>query len=42
MGAGRKASEEEINSLIKVVDKNNDGKIAKPELLEIFKRFANE
>ena len=42
MGAGRKASNEEVNALINAVDKNNDGKIAKPELFEIFKRVANQ
>jgi Ca2+-binding EF-hand superfamily protein len=42
MGAGRQASNEEVNALINAVDKNNDGKIAKPELFEIFKRVANQ
>jgi hypothetical protein len=28
--------------LIKAVDKNGDGKIGKPELLEIFARVANQ
>ena len=42
MGASRKASNEEVNALIQAVDKNNDGRIAKPELFEIFKRVANQ
>ena len=42
MGAGRQATQEEVNSLIEAVDKNNDGKIAKPELFQIFKRVANQ
>jgi len=41
MGAGRQASQEEVNSLIQAVDSNNDGKIAKPELYEIFKRVVS-
>lgn len=42
MKAQRKATAEEVKGLINAVDKNNDGKIAKPELLEIFKRVANQ
>lgn len=42
MGAGRQATAEETNAMIEAVDKNNDGKIAKPELFEIFKRVANQ
>lgn len=42
MGAGRQASQEEVEALISAVDQNNDGKIAKPELFEIFKRVANQ
>ena len=42
MNAGRQATQQEIQSLISAVDKNNDGKIAKPELFEIFKRVANQ
>jgi Ca2+-binding EF-hand superfamily protein len=41
MKAGRQASDKEIGDLIKAVDKNGDGKIAKPELFEIFQRVAN-
>jgi len=42
MGNGRQATPEEVNALIQAVDQNNDGKIAKPELFEIFKRVANQ
>lgn len=42
MKAQRKATPEEVKGLINAVDKNNDGKIAKPELLEIFKKVANQ
>ena len=42
MGAGRQASKEEVDGLISAVDVNGDGKIAKPELLEIFKKVANQ
>ncbi len=41
MKANRQATQEEVNGLIQAVDKNSDGKIAKPELFEIFKRVAN-
>lgn len=42
MGTGKKATSEEVDHLISVIDKNNDGKIAKLELFEIFKRVANK
>ena len=42
MKANRQASQKEVNDLVAAVDKNGDGKIAKPELLEIFKRVANQ
>ena len=42
MGANRQATQEEVQGLIQAVDANNDGKIAKPELYEIFKRVANQ
>ena len=41
MNAKRQSTQEEVMGLIKAVDKNNDGKIAKAELFEIFKRVAN-
>jgi Ca2+-binding EF-hand superfamily protein len=42
MKANRQASQKEVNDLVAAVDKNGDGKIAKPELFEIFKRVANQ
>lgn len=42
MGAGRQASQQEVQGLIDAVDKNNDGKISKPELLKIFQQVANQ
>jgi Ca2+-binding EF-hand superfamily protein len=42
MKANRQASQKEVNDLVTAVDKNGDGKIAKPELFEIFKRVANQ
>ncbi len=42
MKANRQASQKEVNDLIAAVDKSGDGKIAKPELFEIFKRVANQ
>lgn len=41
MKANRSATEAEIKALIANVDKNGDGKIAKNELLQIFKQVAN-
>lgn len=41
MGQGRQVSQTEVNQFIEAVDKNGDGKIAKPELFEIFKRVIN-
>lgn len=41
MGEGRRATAEEVNGLIQLVDVNKDGKIAKPELFEIFKKVVN-
>ena len=42
MKANRQASQKEVNDLVTAVDKNGDGKIAKPELFEIFERVANQ
>ena len=39
---GGKENEALLKALIAEVDKNNDGKIAKPELFEIFKKVANQ
>jgi Ca2+-binding EF-hand superfamily protein len=41
MSANRQASQKEIDDLIAAADKSGDGRIAKPELLEILKRVAN-
>jgi hypothetical protein len=41
MGQGRSVSAQEVNQFISAVDKNNDGKVAKPELFEIFKRVIS-
>ncbi len=41
MGQGRQVSQQEVNQFIAAVDKNNDGKVAKPELFEIFKRVVS-
>jgi Ca2+-binding EF-hand superfamily protein len=41
MGQGREVTQNEVNQFISAVDKNNDGKVAKPELFEIFKRVIS-
>ena len=41
MGQNRQVTEAEIQQFIQAVDKNSDGKIAKPELFEIFKRVIS-
>lgn len=41
MGQGRQVTQQEVNQFIAAVDKNGDGKIAKPELFEIFKRVVS-
>ena len=41
MGQNRQVTEAECNQFIQAVDKNSDGKIAKPELFEIFKRVIS-
>lgn len=41
MGQNRKVTEAEVNQFINAVDKNSDGKIAKPELFEIFKKVIS-
>lgn len=42
MGQNRSVSQQEVDQFIKAVDKNSDGKIAKGELFEIFKRVVNK
>jgi Ca2+-binding EF-hand superfamily protein len=41
MKVKRQATQQDVHSLISAVDKNNDGKIGKPELLEIFKKVTS-
>jgi Ca2+-binding EF-hand superfamily protein len=36
----RQATQNDVQSLIHAVDKNNDGKIGRPELFEIFKKVT--
>jgi len=38
MGQNRAVDQAEVNQFMQAVDKNSDGKIAKPELFEIFKK----
>jgi Ca2+-binding EF-hand superfamily protein len=38
MKANRQVSKAEVNQFISTVDTSGDGKIQKPELLEIFKK----
>jgi Ca2+-binding EF-hand superfamily protein len=38
MNAGRQVSQQETNQFIKAIDSSGDGRIQKPELLEIFKK----
>lgn len=41
MGQGRSVTQAEVQQFISAVDKNSDGKVAKPELFEIFKRVVS-
>ena len=41
MGQNRSVTEAEVQQFVSAVDKNSDGKIAKPELFEIFKRVIS-
>ena len=41
MGQNRKVTQQEVEQFIQAVDKNSDGKVAKPELFEIFKRVIS-
>jgi len=38
MGQSRQVSNQEVQQFINTVDKNSDGKVAKPELFEIFRK----
>ena len=42
MGQNRQVTEAEVQQFISAVDKNNDGKVAKQELFEIFKRVISQ
>lgn len=42
MGQNRQVSHAEVEGFIKAVDKNSDGKVAKTELFEIFKRVISK
>lgn len=42
MNQNRQVTPEEVNQFISAVDKNNDGKVAKGELFEIFKRVISQ
>ena len=42
MGQNRQVSQAEVNQFIAAVDKNSDGKVAKGELFEIFKKVINK
>ena len=42
MGQKREVSTQEVQQFIAAVDKNSDGKVAKPELFEIFKKVMSQ
>lgn len=42
MGQNRSVSSQEVQQFINAVDKNSDGKVAKPELFEIFKKVISK
>ena len=41
MGQNREVTKAEVEQFVAAVDKNSDGKIAKPELFEIFKKVIS-
>ena len=41
MGQNREVTKAEVDQFVSAVDKNSDGKIAKPELFEIFKKVIS-
>jgi hypothetical protein len=41
LGRNKEVSETEVSQFINAIDKNGDGKIAKPELFEILKKLIN-
>ena len=42
MGQNRNVTQQEVQQFIQAVDKNSDGKVAKPELFEIFKKVISK
>ncbi len=40
LGRNKDVTKEDVNKFIKTIDKNGDGKIAKPELFEILKKLV--
>ena len=41
LGRNKQVSHQEVRQFIQAIDKNGDGKIAKPELFEILKKLIN-
>ena len=41
LGRNREVTQQEVSQFISAIDKNGDGKIAKPELFEILKQLIN-
>ena len=41
LGRNREVTAQEVNQFINAIDKNGDGKIAKPELFEILKKLIS-
>ena len=41
LGRNKQVSQQEVQQFINAIDKNGDGKIAKPELFEILKKLIN-
>ena len=41
LGRNREVTQQEVGQFIAAIDKNGDGKIAKPELFEILKQLIN-
>ena len=41
LGRNREVTQQEVKQFITAIDKNGDGKIAKPELFEILKQLIN-
>jgi len=41
LGRNKQVTQQEVRQFIAAIDKNGDGKIAKPELFEILKKLIN-